>query len=84
MADTLGPVGPPWGRGWSPGPIVATVGAWLVPWAPCGCLGGVAGPMGPVRLRGGVAGPMDPMWLPWGRGWSPDTREAAVGAWPVP
>jgi len=49
---------------------VIAVGAWLVPWVPCGRLGGVAGPLTPV-------------WLPWGRGRSPGPRVAAVGAWPV-
>jgi len=51
--------------------LVAAVGPWSVPWAPCG-------------RRGNVAGPLVPMWPPWGRGRSPGLRVAAVGAWPVP
>ena len=39
-------------------PRVAAVGAWPVPWAPCG-------------RRGGVAGPLGPVWPPWWLGRSP-------------
>ena len=31
VAGPLGPVWPPWGRGWSPGPRVAVVGAYESP-----------------------------------------------------
>jgi len=31
VAGPLGPVWPPWGRGRSPGPRMAAVGAWPVP-----------------------------------------------------
>ena len=73
----------PWGRGLSPGPRVAAVGAWPVPWASCGHLG--AWPVDWVSwgCRGGVAGPLGFVGLPWWRGRSPGLRGAAVGAWPV-
>jgi len=71
VVDPLGPVWPPFRRGRSPGPRLAALVAWLVPWAPSGRLGGVAGPLGPV-------------WSPWGRGRSPGPRMVAMGAWPVP
>jgi len=58
------------GRGRSPGPRMATVGAWPVSWAPYG-------------RRGGVASPLGPVCLPWGRGRSPGPRMAAMEAWPV-
>jgi len=77
----LDPVWPPWGRGTSPGPRIAavgrcpcscfpmaTVGAWPIHYASCGCRGGVACPLGLV-------------WPPWGCGPSPGPREAAVGVW---
>jgi len=64
-------VWPPWGRGRSPGPRVAAVGAWPVPWATCG-------------RRGGVVGSLGHVWPPLGRGRFPVPRVAAVGAWPVP
>ena len=60
-----------WGRGRTPGPRVAAVGAWPVPRASCG-------------RRGGVAGPLGPVWPPWGRGRSPGHRMVAVWEWPVP
>jgi len=66
-----GPVWPPWGRGRSPGPHMAAVGAWPVPWAPCGG-------------RGGVAGPLMPVWPPLGCGRPAGGRVAALEAWPVP
>jgi len=74
----------PWGRGWSPKPRVAAVEAWLVPWATCGCRGGVADPVGFCGCRGGVAGPLGFVWPPWGRGQSPGLCVAAVAAWQVP
>ena len=58
--------------------------AWLVPWAPYGCPGGVAGPLPPSGCRGGVVGPLGSVWLPWRHGWSPGSSMDAVGAWPVP
>jgi len=67
----LVPVWPPWGCGRSPGPRMAAVGAWPVPWAPYG-------------RRGGVAGPLSNEWPSWMRGRSPGPRISAVGAWPVP
>jgi len=65
------PVWPPWGRGRSPGPRMAAVGAWPVRWAPYG-------------RRGIVAGPVRPVWPPWRCDWFTGSRIAAVGAWPVP
>ena len=58
------------GRGRSPGPRTAALGAWPVQWALYG-------------RRGGVAGPLGPEWPPWGRGRSPGPRLKAVGAWGV-
>jgi len=80
VAGFLGPVWPPWGRGRSPKPRMAAVGALPVPWAPYGRRGGVAGPLGSVWPPRGVAGPLGPVWPPWGRGRSPKPRMAAVGA----
>jgi len=48
VARPLGTVCLPWGRGSSPGPRVAAVGAWPVTCAPCGRRGGVACPVGLV------------------------------------
>jgi len=59
------------GRGGSPGLCTAAVGAWLVPYAPYYCRGGVAHPLGPV-------------WQLWGRGLYPEPRMAASGVWPNP
>jgi len=84
VAGFLGPVWPPWGRGWSPKPRLAVVGAWLVPWAPSGSLGGVARPLHSVWMPWGVAGPLGPVSLPCGRGRSPGPCLVAVKAWPVP
>ena len=52
VAGPLGPIWPPWGRGRSPGPCMAAVRAWLVPWALYG-------------RRGVVAGSLGPVWPPW-------------------
>jgi len=85
-AGVVGPLGlvwTPWVRGRSAVPVmlplgvacplgpVTAVGSWLVPWAPSGRCGVVAGPLGPV-------------WPPWGRGCSPGPRLTAVESWPVP
>ena len=81
------------GRGRSPGPCLAAVGAWPLPWAPSGRRGGTAGPLGSVwppwgvagprgflsGRRGGVAGPLGPVLQPLGRLQSPKPRLAAVG-----
>ena len=83
-AAPLGPVWPPWGRGRSPGPRMAAVGAWPLPSAPPGRRGGVAAPGAPPCSRGGVAAPPGPVCPPWRRGCSPGPRMAAVGVWPVP
>jgi len=48
VARPLGFVWPLWGRGPSPGPCMATVGACLVPWTLYSRRGGVARPIGPV------------------------------------
>jgi len=45
VADPLVPVWRPLGRGRYPGPRLAAVGAWPVPWSLSGCCGGVAGPL---------------------------------------
>jgi len=84
MAGPLRLVWPPWrrgqfngppmaagGRGRSPGPRMAVMWEWPVPWASYG-------------FRGGVAGPLFPVWQPWGCGRSPGPRMAAVGAWQSP
>ena len=97
VAGLLGSVWLPWGRGHSPGPRMAAVGAWPFPWGPYGCRGGVADPVGPVWMPRGLAGPLtaygrhgdvagilDSVRLPWRQCWSPEARMAAVGAWPVP
>jgi len=47
VADPLGPVWQPWGRGRSPGPRMAAVGASPVPLALYGRSGGVGGPLCP-------------------------------------
>jgi len=70
VARPLGITWPPWGRGRSPGPLMAAVGVWPVSWVPYG-------------RPGGVAGPLRPVWPPWGLGRSAGPRMAAVGAWPV-
>jgi len=70
VAGPLVNVWPTWGRIRSPGPRMAAMGAWPVPWASYGCRGGVVGPLGPILP-------------PWVRGRSPRTCMAAVGAWPV-
>jgi len=67
VTDPLGPVWLSWVRVRSNGPRVGAVGAWPVPWAPCGPRGGVAGPIGPVCLL-------------WGRGQPSVSRVATVGA----
>jgi len=48
VAGPLAPVWPPWRRGHSTEPHLATVGAWPVSLAPYGRCGGVAKPLGPV------------------------------------
>jgi len=70
LAGQLGPVGPPWGRGWSPGQCMAPVG-------------GVAGPLSPVWPVGrgrflGFEGPL------LGHCRSPGSRMTVEGTWPVP
>jgi len=62
---------------------MAAVGAWLVPWAPYGRRGGVAGPLAsvwriavgawpipwaPSGRLGGVGDPLGPLCQPWRRG----------------
>jgi len=64
LAGPIGPVWLPWGRNWSLGTRVASMGAWQIPWAQCGRRGGVAGPKGHVWPPWGVAGPLGPVWLP--------------------
>jgi len=74
----------PWGRGQYPGPPVAAVEPWLVPWVPCGRRGGVIGlldPVGPPWGRGRSPELVEP---PWGRSRYPGHRVAAVGSWLVP
>jgi len=76
---------------------MATVGAWPVPWATYGRLGGVAGALGPVwspwgvarpwvlyGYRAGVASPLGPVWPPWVRDLLLRPRMVAVGACRVP
>jgi len=58
VADRLVPVWLPWGHGRSPGPRLAAVEAWPVPWGQRGRRAGVVGPLASVWLRGGVAGPL--------------------------
>ena len=70
VAGCLGFVWKPWGRCRSPGPRMAAVSAWAVPWAPYGCRGGVVVPLGLVSP-------------PWGCGLSLGPHMEAVGAWPV-
>jgi len=64
VACQLGPVWLPWGRGRSPGPSVAAVGAWPVPWAPCGRRGSWPVTWAKCGRRGGVACPLGTVWLP--------------------
>jgi len=61
VAGPLGPVWPPWGRGRYPGPRLAAVGAWPVPWSPS-------------DRRAGVAVPLVPVYQPWKRGRLPGPR----------
>jgi len=82
MACPLGPVWPPFGRGPSPGPRMAAVVAWPVPWASYGRRGGETHLLGPVWRREGVAHPMGPVWPTWRRGPSPGLRLTAVQALP--
>jgi len=55
-------------RGLSPGPRMASVGAWPIPRASYGRRGVVAHPLGPVWQPLGVACPLGLVWPPWGRG----------------
>ena len=93
----LGPIWPPWGRGRSCGPWVASVGAWTVPWVPSGLVEVWLVPWAPSGLCGGVTRLLGSVSAPLGRGCSPGPRVAAVGAflspgpqlatvgaWPVP
>ena len=83
VAGALCLLEPPRGRGRSPGPRMAAVGAWTVPSAPYGRRGGVAGPLGFVSLPWGRRRSPGPRWPPWGRGCFPGPRMLAVGAWTV-
>jgi len=65
------------------GPLAA-VGVRPVSWSPSCRRGGVACPLSPSDRRGGVAGPLLLVWPPWGRGRTPGTRLASVGARPSP
>jgi len=67
-----------------PGPRIATMGVWPIPWAPHLRRGGVGEHLDSHGRRGGVAGPLGLVWPAWGRGRSPGPGMAAVGAWPVP
>jgi len=84
MANPLGPMLPPWGRGLSHGFHVAAVGEWPVRWLPCGRRGGVAGPLSPCGSRWGVTGFLGLCGRLGGVAGSAGSRVAAVGAWPVP
>jgi len=50
VVGPLGSVWPPWGRGRTPGPRLAAVGTWPVPWPQHGHCGGVAVCLGSVCL----------------------------------
>jgi len=80
----LRPVWPLWRRGRSPGPVLATVGAWPVPCTSSSHRWGVAGPLGPVWRRGVVNLPLGHLWPPWRRGRSFGPHLSTVGACPVP
>jgi len=97
VARLLGPVWPPWGVagslcpvlpprvcGLSCGPCVAAMGAWPIPWAPCGRRGCVDGPLGLVCSPWGVAGILGQVWPPLERVSSPGSCMAAMEAWWVP
>jgi len=86
-----------WGRGRFPGPQLLVMGAWLVPWDPCGLRGGEAGPRRPVWLPWRRGGPLHFVRSLWGRDRSNGPRVATLGAlavcwvprgtrrsWPVP
>jgi len=92
----LGIVWSPWGRGRSPGPCMAALREWPVPWTMYRRRGLLAGPLGlyghhgSVACRlgakappGGVAGSLGHVWTAWVRGRSPRPRMAAVEALPV-
>ena len=81
MAAPLGLVWLLWGRGHSPGPRLAAVGARPVPLAPSGRRGAWPVPVdfcraavgawpvlwAPCCSRWGVYSPLSPVWPPWGR-----------------
>jgi len=52
VAGPLGPAWPPWGRGRSPGPRIAAVVVWPVPWAPHGRQGAWPVPWDPYGHLG--------------------------------
>jgi len=66
VAGALSLIWTQWGRGRSPGPRMAAVGARLVPLAA-------------YSRRGGVAVPLSPEWPPWGRGRARGSCMAAGG-----
>ena len=63
-AGFLGFVWKPWGRGRTPGPRVAAVGAWPVPWGLCGRHGGAEVPWVRCSRRWGVVFPLGFVWTP--------------------
>jgi len=83
VARLLISVWPPWGRGTSPGPLMAAVWAFPVPWDPCDRCVGVARPWAPHGCCGGMARLLGLARLPRERGLSPGPRMAAVEAWLV-
>jgi len=80
----LGPVWPKLGRGQSPEPLMAAVGAWPVRGARLAVMEACPVPLSPDVRREGMAGPLSSVWLPWGRVRSPGPCMAAVWAQMVP
>ena len=62
----LGPVWLPRGHGRSPGPRIAAVELWPVPWARMVAVGAWWVSCVPYGRRGGVVGVLGLVWKPWG------------------